>query len=71
MQLDVIHTSILGLPRASSHTFTAVRLNGIPSMPIGRREGIGPYEPSHRFRKRRCVRGVPTCWPHHSFRKGA
>ena len=36
-------------------------LKGMPSMPSGRREGIGPYEPSRRFRKRLCVRGVPTC----------
>ena len=33
---------------------------GMPSIPSGRREGMGPYEPSARFRKRRCVRGVPT-----------
>ena len=40
--------------------WTAVRLKGMPSMPSGRREGMGPYEPSDRLRKRRCVRGVPT-----------
>jgi hypothetical protein len=38
----------------------AVRLKGMPSMPSGRREGMGPYEPSSRLRKRRWVRGVPT-----------
>lgn len=31
----------------------AVLLKGMPSMPRGRREGIGPYEPSSLFRKRR------------------
>jgi len=36
-------------------------LKGMPSMPSGRRAGMGPYEPSRLFRKRRCVRGVPTC----------
>jgi len=46
-----------GLQRA----LTAVRLKGMPSMPSGRRAGMGPYEPSRLFRKRRCVRGVPTC----------
>ncbi len=37
---------------------------GIPSMPSGRRDGIGPYDPSLLFRKRRCVLGVPACQPH-------
>mmetsp|Transcript_28796 Transcript_28796/g.73402 ORF Transcript_28796/g.73402 Transcript_28796/m.73402 type:complete len:206 (+) Transcript_28796:903-1520(+) len=43
---------------------TAVRLKGMESMPRGRRAGMGPYVPSWRFRKRRCVRGVPTSLKH-------
>ena len=39
---------------------TAVLLNGIPSMPRGRLEGIGPYEPSALFRNFLCVLGEPT-----------
>jgi hypothetical protein len=37
----------------------SVVLNGMEIMPDGRRDGIGPYVPSARLRKRRCVRGVP------------
>lgn len=45
--------------------WTAVRLKGMDSMPSGRRAGMGPYEPSVRFRKRRWVRGVPTSLREH------
>ena len=42
-------------------TLMDVLLNGIPSMPSGRRAGIGPYEPSSLFKNFLCVLGLPTC----------
>ena len=50
----------LFLPPLPHPPSTAVLLKGMDSMPRGRREGMGPYVPSSRFKKRRCVRGVPT-----------
>ncbi len=36
-------------------------LKGMDNMPRGGLFGMGPYVPPFRFRKRLCVRGVPTC----------
>ena len=63
LKLTTVQTAHQDFRQERKHAFTAVRLKGMPSMPSGRREGMGPYEPSRRFRKRLCVRGVPTCKP--------
>ena len=52
---------VKGSPQSRGRAFKAVLLKGMPSIPSGRLEGMGPYEPSRRFKNRLCVRGVPTC----------
>ena len=41
-----------------------VLLKGMPNIPRGRLEGMGPYEPSCLFKNFLWVLGVPTCEQH-------